>query len=46
MTAGTLPWDHRDPFDRVIAAQSMIESAPLVTADEKLAGLPGLHTIW
>lgn len=46
LTAGMLTWNHRDPFDRVIAAQSMIESVPLVTADEKLATLPGLQIIW
>ena len=46
LTAGALTWDHRDPFDRVIGAQSMIESMPLVTADEKLAAMPGLRIVW
>ena len=46
LTAGTLQWFHRDPFDRVIAAQSMIESLPLVTADAALSSLPGLHIVW
>lgn len=46
LTAGTLTWDHRDPFDRVIAAQCMIESLPLVTADRALTAFPGLSTIW
>lgn len=31
--AGLLPGDHRDPFDRLLAAQAEIESVPLVTAD-------------
>ena len=31
-----LPWHHRDPFDRLILAQSLVEKLPLVTADEQL----------
>lgn len=46
MTAGTLTWDHRDPFDRVLAAQCMIESLPLVTADHALTTFPGITTVW
>jgi PIN domain nuclease of toxin-antitoxin system len=46
LTAGTLTWEHRDPFDRVIAAQAMIESVPVVTADRVLAGFPGVHAVW
>lgn len=46
LTAGMLTWDHRDPFDRVIAAQCMIESIPLVTADRALAAFSGIQTIW
>ena len=29
----TLPEHHRDPFDRLLIAQSQIESIPIVTAD-------------
>ncbi len=46
LIAGMFTWDHRDPFDRMIAAQCMVESIPLVTADNALATFPGLHTIW
>lgn len=46
ITAGMLTWEHRDPFDRVIAAQCMLESIPLVTADRTLAAFPGIHVIW
>lgn len=28
-----LPFHHRDPFDRMIIAQSMFENMPIVTAD-------------
>ena len=31
--AGTLAWDHRDPFDRMLAAQARCEDATIVTAD-------------
>jgi PIN domain nuclease of toxin-antitoxin system len=31
--AGFFAWTHRDPFDRLLAAQSQIEGVPLVTAD-------------
>ena len=46
LTAGLLTWEHRDPFDRMIAAQCMLESLPLVTADRDLASFPGLQTVW
>ena len=32
--AGRLPGLHRDPFDRMLAAQSQIEDLPLVTNDD------------
>jgi PIN domain nuclease of toxin-antitoxin system len=31
--AGSLPGTHRDPFDRMLAAQAFVEDVPLVTAD-------------
>jgi PIN domain nuclease of toxin-antitoxin system len=31
--AGLLPGAHRDPFDRMLAAQAILEAMPLVTAD-------------
>ena len=33
----TLPDHHRDPFDRLLVAQSQIEDLPLLTADEQLS---------
>ena len=33
LLAGGFDAEHRDPFDRIIAAQSIIEGAVLVTAD-------------
>lgn len=46
LTAGLLTWEHRDPFDRMIVSQSMIESVPLVTADVTVAAFPGVRIIW
>jgi PIN domain nuclease of toxin-antitoxin system len=46
LAAGTLTWDNRDPFDRVIATQCMIESLPLVTKDAAFDGLPGIKLLW
>ncbi|WP_298746316.1 type II toxin-antitoxin system VapC family toxin [uncultured Serinicoccus sp.] len=31
-----LPWHHRDPFDRILLAQSLVEACTLVTADRTL----------
>jgi PIN domain nuclease of toxin-antitoxin system len=41
----TLPLIHRDPFDRLLVAQSMVEGLTLVTSDHKLAryGVPILE---
>lgn len=46
LLSGSLGWSHRDPFDRMLAAQAMIESMTLVTDDGALQGLPGLRTLW
>jgi PIN domain nuclease of toxin-antitoxin system len=32
-TAAFFAWEHRDPFDRLLAAQSQIEGTPLLSAD-------------
>lgn len=36
-----LPALHRDPFDRLLLAQAMVEGITLLTADAQLAGYPG-----
>lgn len=46
LLAGRLDWTHRDPFDRMLAAQAITESLPLVTADRAFAMLVGLHLLW
>ena len=35
-----------DPADRVIAATSILESAPLVTKDSRIRDSPAVNTIW
>ncbi len=46
ITAGSLDWTHRDPFDRMLASQAMSEGFELVSADAVFAGLPGLAVMW
>jgi PIN domain nuclease of toxin-antitoxin system len=46
LLAGSMRWDHRDPFDRLLAAQAMIDHVTLVTDDSQLKTLPGLATVW
>jgi len=43
--AGRLASPHRDPFDRMLAAQSRIEGIPLITDDLAFASLPA-STLW
>lgn len=38
--AGSMSWQHRDPFDRLLVAQATLEDATLVTVDAAIVGLP------
>lgn len=38
--AGLLDWDHGDPFDRMLAAQAIVEDATLVSADDAFRFVP------
>ena len=40
-----LPWHHRDPFDRLLAAQALTERLPCVTRDRVFRKY-GVATIW
>lgn len=40
-----LPFHHRDPFDRLLAAQSLAEEIPILSGDETLDAY-GLERIW
>jgi PIN domain nuclease of toxin-antitoxin system len=46
LAAGQLDWDHKDPFDRVLAAQAMVEGLTLVTADADLQAFGPVATLW
>ena len=37
-----LPWHHRDPYDRILIAQSVVEEMALVTADGEILKY-GIH---
>ena len=43
--AGALPGQHRDPFDRMLAAQAQVESLPIVTKDPIFDDF-GVTRIW
>jgi PIN domain nuclease of toxin-antitoxin system len=43
--AGSLPGPHRDPFDRLLIAQSRQEHAALVTGDPMLCDF-GVEVVW
>ena len=32
-----LPWHHKDPFDRMIIAQALVEDLPVVTSDRRFS---------
>ncbi len=40
-----LPNHHKDPFDRILVAQSQVENLPLLTLDSKIAEY-GVSVIW
>jgi PIN domain nuclease of toxin-antitoxin system len=40
-----LPLHHRDPFDRLLVAQALVEGLPVVTGDPRLTDY-GVATRW
>ena len=42
---GSLASPHKDPFDRLIAAQAQVEGMPVVTCDAAFQGL-GVRILW
>jgi PIN domain nuclease of toxin-antitoxin system len=42
---GSLPWHHRDPFDRLLVAQAQLEDATLVSHDQRLRAY-GVRLEW
>ena len=41
----TLPFHHRDPFDRLLIAQAIQENLPLLSADKQLDAYP-VNRVW
>jgi PIN domain nuclease of toxin-antitoxin system len=41
MAAGSLDWDHRDPFDRMLVVQARRAGALVVTRDEAIVSFMG-----
>ena len=41
LRVGSLPWHHRDPFDRLLVAQAEAEPMRLLTADDQLLAYGG-----
>jgi len=39
-------WAHRDPFDRLLAAQAAIENLTLITNDSILSELSWIKILW
>ena len=44
--AGKLDWDHRDPFDRLLAAQAFSVNLVLITNDSAFDSLTWLNVLW
>lgn len=46
LTAGQLEWTHRDPFDRMLASQAIVDSMVIITADQAFHDLPLVEAFW
>ena len=42
LLAGTMHWEHRDPFDRLIVAQAQMYGLSLVSKDRAILGFEGV----
>ena len=45
LEASLLDWDHRDPFDRMIAAVARLESLSVISSDQAFDGI-GIERQW
>jgi PIN domain nuclease of toxin-antitoxin system len=45
LRAGRLPGEHRDPFDRMLAAQGILEELPVISIDPAISSL-GAARLW
>ena len=42
---GSLPGHHRDPFDRILVSQAILEKLPLLSADPQISPYP-VQVVW
>jgi PIN domain nuclease of toxin-antitoxin system len=45
LRVATLPFHHRDPFDRLLIAQSLVEDMPIISVDGVLDAY-GVNRLW
>jgi PIN domain nuclease of toxin-antitoxin system len=45
LEAAVMDWDHRDPFDRMIATVARHEDLPVISSDSAFDGLQ-LRRVW
>lgn len=45
-SAAVLEWSNRDPFDRIIAAQALVENCMVVTCDAVFDRLHDVKIVW
>lgn len=43
--AGGMDWAHRDPFDRMLVSQAVLEGLVLVTHDRRIQANPAVQTL-
>ena len=46
LLAGSLDWPHRDPFDRLLVAQALVENLTMVSSDKQVSAVTGLRVRW
>ena len=44
--AGKFEWTHRDPFDRLLAAQTAVDNLTLITNDPAFSELSWIKVLW
>ena len=44
--AGSMEWQHKDPFDRFLVAQASLENLVIVTNDEMIRAHQWVETVW
>ena len=44
--AGKFDWQHRDPFDRLLAAQASVENLTIITNDPAFETLSWVKVLW